>query len=315
MNEMTQQDWPELDWNKWRKTAIGLQLRAQIVGKVRLALTPWLNHSWHVPFYLTARGWTTSAIPCERRILQIDFDLIGDVVNFATSEGATRSIPLSAGTIADFHRDVIAALEALGSASDFSGSPSEMPGYPPFADDHEQRPYDADAARAFWRALIQVQRVFYQFRTGFLGKASPIHLFWGSFDLAATRFSGRAAPRHPGGMPGLPDDVACEAYSHEEASVGFWPGSDAFPQAAFYAYAYPEPAGYAEASVKPEQAAWNNNLREFLLPYAAVRAAPDPDAALLAFCQSTYDAAADLAHWDRDALECPLGRPRVPRQV
>jgi hypothetical protein len=222
---------------------------------------------------------------------------------------------LAAGTIADFHAEVVAALDALGAASDFDGSPSEMPGYPPFAEDHEHRPYDADAVRTFWRALIQVRRVFYQFRTGFLGKASPIHLFWGSFDLAATRFSGRVAPKHPGGMPGLPDDVACEAYSHEEASVGFWPGSDAFPHAAFYAYTYPEPAGYAEAKVAPDQAAWNADMREFILPYAAVRAAPDPDAALLAFCQSTYDAAADLANWDRDALECPLGRPRVPRVV
>jgi hypothetical protein len=315
MNEMMQQDWPELDWNHWRETAIGMQLRAQVVGKVRLALTPWLNHSWHVPFYLTVRGWTTSAIPCGSSILQIDFDLIGDAVTFATSDGATRSIPLAAGTIADFHGEVVAALKALGAASDFDGSPSEMPGYPPFAEDREQRPYDAEAARKFWRALIQVQRVFYRFRTGFLGKASPIHLFWGSFDLAATRFSGRAAPKHPGGMPGLPDNVACEAYSHEEASVGFWPGSDAFPHAAFYAYAYPEPAGYAEARVAPDQAAWNPDMREFILPYAAVRAAPDPDAALLAFCQSTYDAAADLANWDRDALECPIGHPRVPRQV
>ena len=311
----TSASWPALDWPEWRETAIGLQLRTQIIGKVRLALTPWLNHSWHIPFYLTARGWTTSAIPCGSRILQIDFDLIEDAVMFATSDGATRSIALAAGTIADFHGEVVAALEALGAASDFDGSPSEMPGYPPFAEDHEQRPYDAEAARDFWRALIQVRRVFFQFRTGFLGKASPIHLFWGSFDLAATRFSGRSAPKHPGGMPGLPDDVACEAYSHEEASVGFWPGSDAFPHAAFYAYAYPEPVGYAGATVQPEPAAWNADMREFILPYAAVRAAPDPDAALFAFCQSTYDAAAELANWDRAALECPIGRPRVPRQV
>ncbi len=312
---MIQQDWPELDWTAWRETAIGLQLRAQIIGKVRLALTPWLNHSWHVPFYLTARGWTTLAIPCGGHILQVDFDLLTDQVILASSSGETRSIALTAGTIADFHREVVATIEALGAESSFDGSPSEMPGYPPFAEDHTARPYDPDAVRAFWRALIQVRRVFYQFRTGFLGKASPIHLFWGSFDLAATRFSGRVAPKHPGGMPGLPDDVACEAYSHEEASVGFWAGSDAFPHAAFYAYAYPEPPGYAEAPVAPDQAAWNSELREFILPYAVVRAAPDPDAALLAFCQSTYDAAADLANWDRAALECPIGRPRVPRMV
>jgi len=308
-------DWPVLDWPSWRETAIGLQLRAQIIGKIRLALTPWLNHSWHVPFYLTASGWTTSAIPCGSRILQIDFDLIGDAVIFATSDGDTRSLPLAAGTIADFHRDVVATLDALGADSRFDGSPSELAGYPPFAEDREVRPYDAESARGFWRALIQVQRVLYQFRTGFLGKASPIHLFWGSFDLAATRFSGRVAPRYEGSMPGLPADVACEAYSHEEASVGFWAGSDAFPHAAFYAYAYPSPEGYADARVEPDQAGWNKDLGEFILPYAVVRAAPDPDAALLAFCQSTYDAAADLAKWDRDALECPIGRPRVPRVV
>ncbi|HEX7693519.1 MAG TPA: DUF5996 family protein [Sphingomonas sp.] len=296
-------DWPVLDWSNWRETAIGLQLRCQIVGKVRLALTPWLNHSWHVPFYLTARGWTTSAIPCGNRILQIDFDLIGDAVTFATSDGGMRSIALAAGTIADFHAEVVAALDALGAASGFDGSPSEMPGYPPFADDHERRAYDADAVRDFWRALIQVRRVFYQFRTGFLGKASPIHLFWGSFDLAATRFSGRVAPRHPGGMPGLPDDVACEAYSHEEASIGFWPGSDAFPHAAFYAYAYPEPAGFKDAPVRPAAAGWNAILGEFVLPYEAMRTAADPDAALMDFFQSTYEAAADLAHWPRAELE------------
>ncbi|MBN8815845.1 MAG: hypothetical protein J0J06_10400 [Sphingomonas sp.] len=307
--------WPVLDWAAWRETAIALQLRCQIIGKVRLALTPWLNHSWHVPFYLTARGWSTSAIPCGDRILQIDFDLIGDDLIFITSDGARRTIALTAGTIADFHAATIAALDALGSDTNFDGSPSEMPDAVPFAEDRALRPYDADAARTFWRSLIQVERVFYQFRTGFLGKASPIHLFWGSFDLAVTRFSGRVAPRHPGGMPGLPDAVTCEAYSHEEASVGFWPGSDAYPHAAFYAYAYPSPDGYVDAKVQPAQAAWNAEMGEFLLDYDAVRTAPDPAAMLLDFCQSTYDAAADLANWDRAALECPLGRPRVPRAV
>jgi hypothetical protein len=307
--------WPELDWSAWRETATGLQLRSQIIGKVRLALTPWLNHSWHVPFYLTARGWTTSMIPCGDHLLQIDFDLIAESITLAVSDGAVRTIPLAAGSIADFHAAVVAALGELGVTASFNGIPSEMPGALPFAKDHAERPYDAEAVRAFWRALIQVQRVFGQFRTGFLGKASPIHLFWGSFDLASTRFSGRVAPRHPGGLPGLPDAVTCEAYSHEEASVGFWPGSDAWPHAAFYAYAYPAPAGYAEAKVEPPEAVYSSEMGEFLLPYDAVRTAADPDATLLAFCQSTYDAEADLAGWDRDALECPLGRPRVPRQV
>ena len=307
--------WPTLDWSSWRETAIGLQLRTQIVGKVRLALTPWLNHSWHVPLYLTARGWSTSAIPCGNRILQIDFDLIASWMVLATSDGGVRTINLEPGSIAAFNAAVLAALAGLGVTASFDGKPSEMPGALPFAVDLEERPYDADAVRRFWHALIQVQRVFGRFRTGFLGKASPIHFFWGSFDLALTRFSGRGAPRHPGGLPGLPDAVTCEAYSHEEASVGFWPGSDAWPHAAFYAYAYPAPAGYAEAKVEPVEAAYNKDMGEFLLSYDAVRAATDPDAALLAFCQSTYNAAADLAGWDRAALECPIGRPRVPRVV
>ncbi|CUS46156.1 MAG: DUF5996 family protein [Pseudomonadota bacterium] len=307
--------WPELDWLSWRETAIGLQLRTQIIGKIRLALTPWLNHSWHVPLYLTARGWSTSTIPCGDHILQIDMDLIADKVVFTTSDGGVKTVALAAGSIADFHVAVVEALRGLGVTTPFDGKPSEMPGALPFADDHEVRPYDAEAVRRFWRALIRVQRVFGRFRTGFLGKASPIHFFWGSFDLASTRFSGRVAPRHPGGLPGLPDAVTCEAYSHEEASVGFWPGSDAYPHAAFYAYAYPAPAGYAEAKVEPGEAVYSAEMGEFLLPYEAVRTAADPDSALLAFCQSTYDAAADRAAWDRDALECPLGRPRVPRVV
>jgi hypothetical protein len=307
--------WPELDWPAWRETAIGLQLRTQIIGKLRLALTPWLNHSWHVPLYLTARGLSTSAIPCGERILQVDFDLIAEWVVLATSDGGVRTIPLAAGSIASFHAAVLAALADLGVTVAIDPKPSEMPDAVPFAEDHAERPYDAEAARRFWRALIQAARVFGEFRTGFLGKASPTHFFWGSFDLASTRFSGRSAPRHPGGLPGLPDAVTCEAYSHEEASIGFWPGSDAYPHAAFYAYAYPAPADYAEARVEPDAAGFDATLGEFLLPYDAVRTAADPDAALLAFCRSTYDAAADLGGWDRASLECPLGRPRVPRAI
>lgn len=307
--------WPELDWARWRETAIGLQLRTQIVGKLRLALTPWLNHSWHVPLYLSARGLTTSTIPLGARILQADFDFLADRLILSVSDGGVREIALVAGAIADFHGAVLAALADLGVSATINPRPSEMQDAVPFAEDHAIRPYDGDAVRCFWRALIRVARVLGEFRTGFLGKASPTHFFWGSFDLASTRFSGRVAPRHPGGMPGLPDAVTCEAYSHEEASIGFWPGSDAYPQAAFYAYAYPAPAGYAEAQVEPAAATFDTTMGEFLLPYGAVRAAADPDAALLAFCRSTYDAAADFGKWDRASLECPLGRPRVPRAV
>ena len=307
--------WPMLDWPTWRETALGLQLRTQIVGKVRLALTPWLNHSWHVPLYVSARGLTTSAVPCGDRVLQIDFDLLADRVVLTTSDGGMREVALSAQSIADFHAAIVAALGALDVPAVFDGRPSEMPNPLPFADDRAVRPYDADAVRDFWRVLIRVARVFGEFRTGFLGKASPVHFFWGSFDLATTRFSGRSAPRHPGGMPGLPDPVTREAYSHQEASVGFWPGSDAYPHAAFYAYAYPLPAGFAEAAIAPVEASWNADLGEFLLPYDAVRTANDPDTAILAFCRSTYEAAADLGGWDRDLLECAPGRPRVPRSV
>jgi hypothetical protein len=307
--------WPALDWPAWRETAIGLQLRTQVVGKVRLALTPWLNHSWHVPLYVSARGLTTSPIPLGERVLQIDFDLLAATLILATSDDGRREIPLASGSIAGFHAAVMAALADLDVTTSINPKPSEMPDALPFDKDHAERPYDAEAARRFWRALIQVTRVFGEFRTGFLGKASPIHFFWGSFDLASTRFSGRTAPRHPGGMPGLPDAVTCEAYSHEEASIGFWPGSDAFPHAAFYAYAYPAPAGYGDAQVEPAAAGYNRDMGEFLLPYDAVRTAADPDAALLAFCRSTYDAAAELGGWDRATLECPLGVPRRPRVV
>jgi hypothetical protein len=315
MTMPTVSPWPELDWTAWRETAIGLQLRTQIIGKVRLALTPWLNHSWHVPFYVSVRGLTTSAIYIGERILEIEFDLLHDRLIFMTSDGRSRGIELRAGSIADFHKTVVACLTELDIPAIFDGTPSEMADVPPFAQDTAERPYNADAVRAFWRALIQVSRIFGQFRTGFTGKASPVHFFWGSFDLAVTRFSGRDAPTHPGGFPGLPDAVTRDAYSHEEASVGFWPGSDAYPHAAFYAYAYPAPDQYAEAKVSPAAAEWNAGLGEFLLPYDAVRTAPDPDAALLAFCQSTYDAAADLAGWDRAALDCALGRASIPRAV
>lgn len=308
-------EWPALDWPAWRETAIGLQLRTQIIGKVRLALTPWLNHSWHVPLYLSSRGLTTSAIPVGDRILQIDLDLLGDAVYLSVSDGQRAMIGLTPGSIADFHARVMAALHGFGIDCRYDATPSEMPDAVPFAEDHAYRPYDADAVRDFWCVLIRVARVLGEFRTGFLGKASPVHFFWGSFDLAATRFSGRTAPRHPGGFPGLPDDVTCEAYSHEEASVGFWPGSDAYPHAAFYAYAYPSPDGFAAAAIEPAAATWNADLGEYLLDYDAVRSMPDPDAAILAFCQSTYAAAADLGNWDRAALECPLGRPRHPRKV
>lgn len=306
--------WPDLPYPDWRDTAATLQLWTQIVGKVRLMLTPWVNHSWQVPLYVTARGLGTSAIPVDKEILEIEFDFIGHRLLVRTSRGEERALPLKPQAVAEFYRRVIDLLDEIGIDLAIDEMPSEVPNAICFSDDRTHASYDADAAHAFWRALIQVDRIFKLFRTGFLGKVSPIHFFWGSFDLAVTRFSGRRAPPHPGGVPGLPDAVTREAYSHEVSSAGFWPGNDAFPRAAFYSYAYPEPAGFRQSSV-PTGAHFEAALGEFILPYDAVRTAPDPDALLLDFLSSTYAAAADAAGWDRAALECAFGVPDQVRQV
>lgn len=306
---------PVLDWPAWRETALHLQLMTQIVGKVRLAHTPWLNHGWHVALYPTAHGLDTGPIPAPGGSIKLIFDLRGDMLYIASDRGETRTVPLQAGSIANFYAAVMAALDQLGAPTKIVAIPNEMADPVPFAEDHAERPYDGDAVRRFHRALLFAAEGFKTFRTAFLGKASPVHFFWGSFDLAVTRFSGRAAPPHPGGVPGLPDDVTREAYSHEVSSAGFWPGSDAYPHAAFYSYAYPTPEGFADARVRPDAARFDSGLGEFLLDYEAVRTAPDPEAALAEFLQSTYEAAANLAHWDRAALECAPGVPGKPRRT
>lgn len=306
--------WPALDWQEGRGSALHLQLMTQIVGKVRIALTPWLNHGWHVPLYVTPRGLGTSPIPSTAGPFEIDFDFRAHVLRIATGTDIT-TLPLESGTIADFYTMVMGALRQRGVDVTIATLPNEMPDPVRFPEDQAQRPYDRDWIERFHTVLVRVDHVFKQFRTGFLGKASPVHFFWGSFDLAVTRFSGRGAPPHPGGVPGLPDDVTREAYSHEVSSAGFWPGSEAFPRAAFYSYAYPAPEGFADAIVRPDGARFDAALGEFLLDYDAVRAAPDPDAALLAFLQSTYEAAATLGNWDRSALECAQGTPRTPRRI
>jgi uncharacterized protein DUF5996 len=235
--------WPDLPYASWRETAATLQLWTQIVGKVRLTLTPWLNHGWQVPLYVTACGLGTSPIPVGSEILEVEFDFISHLLVARTSRGEMRELPLQPQAVADFHRRVIDLLNGIGVSVAIHEMPNEVPNAIRFSQDRTHAAYDPAAAHSFWRALVQVDRVFKLFRTGFLGKASPVHFFWGSFDLAVTRFSGRTAPRHPGGVPGLPDAVTREAYSHEVSSAGFWPGNDAFPRAAFYSYAYPEPAG------------------------------------------------------------------------
>jgi hypothetical protein len=307
--------WPLLPLDGWRATYETLHLWTQIAGKIRLAQTPWQNHSWHVALYVSARGLTTSPIPFGARTLELEFDFCDHMLWLRTSDGHARQVMLKPQTTALFHGEVMAQLAHLGMEVRIDERPSEIADGIRYNEDHTHKSYDPDAARRLHKILVQCDRVFKQFRSGFLGKASPVHFFWGSFDLAVTRFSGRTAPRHPGGVPALPDAVACEAYSHEESSAGFWPGSGPIAEPAFYSYAYPAPQGFADAKVKPDAAYWSKDLGEFILPYEAVRTASDPDAVLLAFLQSTYDAAADLAKWDRKALECPLGRPGIPRVV
>ncbi len=307
--------WPDLPYSAWADTCVTLHLWTQIVGKIRLAFTPWLNHSWHVPFYVTARGLTTSPIPWRDRSFEIDFDFRDHLLDISVSDGARKQIPLAPRPVAEFYALVMAALAELGIRVEINELPSEIAGAVRFSQDRIHHSYDADYAGRFWRVLLDVDRVLKQFRTGFIGKSSPVHFFWGSFDIAVTRFSGRRAPPHPGGAPGLSDVVMREAYSHEVSSAGFWPGGGATDYAAFYSYAYPEPAGFRTSRVAPDGAVYNAAIGEFLLPYEAVRAAPDPDAALLAFLQSTYAAAADAGKWDRAALECGLGHPGVPRPV
>ncbi|SEQ52746.1 hypothetical protein SAMN05216548_105128 [Faunimonas pinastri] len=306
--------WPELPFLQWRDTALTLQLWTQIVGKVRLALTPWVNHSWHVPLYVTARGLGTTPIPAGDVFLEMEFDFIDHRLVCRTSAGETRFLELRPRSVADFHAELMQVLAGLGIAVAIGGTPSEMPDPVPFAEDRAHASYDADAARRFWHVLLRADAVLKHFRTGFLGKVSPVHFFWGSFDLAVTRFSGRRAPLHPGGVPGLPDPVTREAYSHEVSSAGFWPGSDAFPEAAFYAYSWPEPGGFRDWPM-PEGARFDEKLGEFILPYDTVRSAADPDALLLRFLTATYEAAAENAGWDRRGLECSLGEAGRPRHV
>jgi hypothetical protein len=306
--------WPDLPYAAWRATASTLQLWTQIVGKVRLALTPWLNHGWQVPLYVTARGLGTSPIPFGSEVFEMEFDFVSHRFVVRTSRGEERALSLEPQAVADFRARVIDLLQELGIAVAINDMPNEVPNPIRFSQDRIHDAYDAAAAHRFWRALIQVDRTFKLFRSGFVGKASPVHFFWGSFDLAVTRFSGRAAPLHPGGVPGLSDEVTREAYSHEVSSAGFWPGNDAYPDAAFYSYAYPEPPGFRDRPVT-SRAHFDAKLGEFILPYDTVRTAADPDAFLLDFLSSTYAAAAEAGGWDRAALECPFGAPARVRRL
>jgi hypothetical protein len=290
--------WPAIPFTEWGDTAATLHMWTQIVGKIRMVQSPWLNHAWHVTLYVTTRGMTTGTIPHGNLTFSIDFDFIDHQLVISSCEGGVVHLPLEPQDTADFYRAVMGSLEKLGIQVSINTTPNEVEEAIPFDEDRTHKAYDADAVNRFWRVLYQVDRVFNDFRAGFQGKASPSHFFWGSFDLAVTRFSGRTAPDHPGGLPNMPLWVAQEAYSHEVSSAGFWPGSAAAPEPIFYSYAYPTPEGFSDGVVRPPAASWSKDLGEFVLPYEAVRTADDPDEALMAFLQSTFDAAATLGSWD-----------------
>jgi len=290
--------WPALPWNEWADTADTLHMWTQIVGKTRLALTPLQNHWWNVPLYITAHGLGTSAMPCGNDVLDIEFDFIAHELHLRLGSGATRALALRPQTVAEFYKQYLDCLKSLGVAVKINPMPVEVPNPIRFDTDTIHRSYDAQCVERFWRVLVDAERVFRQFGTGFLGKISPIHFFWGSFDLAVTRFSGRPAPPRDGA-----DDIQREAYSHEVISAGFWPGNGGYGAAAFYAYAAPVPAGLADASIRPAAAGWDSALGEFIFKYDALRAQPSPEDALMQFLESTYEVAADLAKWDRAVLE------------
>lgn len=306
--------WPALPYAEWVDTCSAIHLWTQIVGKYRLAHTPWINHAWHATLYVTPRGLTTGPVVDGEGGITLTFDfrehaLVGE------SSAMRERVPLEAMATADFLDRTTALVRRLGGRMEIHGIPNEIPNAKPFAEDIAPRPYDRQAVQRFHQALLSIQQVFERFRTGFLGKVSPVHMFWGSFDLAVTRFSGRNAPLHPGGVPALPDRITQEAYSHEVSSAGFWPGGSGVDEPMFYSYAYPAPEGFSARAVEPTAARFDQKLGEFVMPYEAVRNSAEPETELMRFLQSTYAAAADLARWDRGALECDLGVPRVPRAI
>lgn len=300
---MTPNAWPSLPLDEWSETSATLHLWIQIVGKIRLVQSPWINHSWHATLYVTARGLTTSPVAHGTRIFQIDFDFVEHQLRIQTADGSTGGFALEPQPVATFYARLMEEMRRLDLDVTIWGTPNEVADAIPFDRDDVHRAYDREYVTRFWRILVQADRIFKVFRARFIGKCSPVHFFWGAADLAVTRFSGRGAPEHPGGIPNLPDRVTREAYSHEVSSCGFWAGGGPIPYPAFYSYAYPEPPGFADAAIKPPEAFYSPDLREFILPYEVVRGAASPDETLLSFLQATYEAAADLSKWDRAALE------------
>jgi hypothetical protein len=303
--------WPALRVADWEDTRNTLHMWTQVIGKIRLAAAPMINHWWQVPLYVSPRGLTTSAVPWGHRVFDIEFDFLDHHLRLRVSSGGERTVALEAKSVAQFHDEIRRALVDLDLHVPINTRPVEIERAIPFEDDHEHASYDADAAQRFWGQLVQAHRVLTDFRSYFIGKVSPVHFFWGSFDMAVTRFSGRPAPTHPGGAPNCGDWVMVEGYSHELSSCGFWPGGGA--EGAFYAYAYPEPHGFAQHPVRPPEAAYSTAAGQFLLPYEVVRTSADPDRTLLEFLQDTYEAAADNANWERAALEDDPRRRASPR--
>jgi Family of unknown function (DUF5996) len=294
--------WPSLPFAAWQDTYATLHMWTQIIGKIRLALSPKLNHWWQSTLYVTSRGLTTSSIPYKTRSFQISFDFLSHHLQIETSDGTVRRIALAPRSVADFYQEVMSTLREIGIEVQIWTMPQEVENPIPFDQDHQHAAYDPEYAQRFWRILLQTDRVMTEFRARFIGKSSPVHFFWGSFDLAVTRFSGRSAPEHPGGVPNMADWVTREAYSHEVSSCGFWPGN-AMAGPVFYAYAYPAPAGFRDYPVQPKEAFYSAQMGEFMLSYEVMRQTENPQAVLLAFFQSTYEAAANLGNWDRTALE------------
>ena len=296
--------WPELKFELLQETITTVQLWSQIVGKIRLVKTPWLNHSWHVTLYISSRGLTTGSIPFENGVFEIDFDFIAHQVVILSSTGNQQRIDLYPRTVASFYKELFEKLTLMGIQAAIHAKPNEIPIAIPFEKDDIHYYYDKEQIHLYWQALVRVETVFTRFRAKFSGKCSPVHLFWGGFDLAVTRFSGRRAPKHPGGAPNMPLEVMQEAYSHEVSSCGFWGGNDLFPHPAFYAYCYPTPETYKDQPIQPEKAFYSAALGEFILRYEDVRNAPDPENFLMEFLQTTYAAAANTGNWDRKSLEC-----------
>lgn len=301
-----QTKWPILQYDSWKDTLATVHRWTQVVGKIRLRSMPWLNHSWHVTLFVSPTGLTTGSMPYAGGLFQIDFDFVHHRLRISTSAGRQEALELRPMAVADFYNMVFDKLKQLEVDVEIFPVPSELENAVPFAEDYEHRSYDARQVENCWRAMVRIHIVFTRFRARFTGKVSPVHFFWGAFDLAVTRFSGRDAPLHTGSAPNMPDRVMQEAYSKEVSSCGFWPGSDAFPKAAFYSYAYPSPEGFASQPVSPAGAYFDNDLGEFILPYDVVQQSADPEKTLLDFLQTTYEAAANAAKWDRPALECDL---------